>query len=222
MAISEHQQKAQWKVLGRFRLLSAALVLFLHLAFLLALKGMPLPRPQVQTPRLAPTVLVLLPSMQAPITPPPRPERSLPIEPTPKERFPPLPMASSPAAAPGPVLNHPEPQATAAPGPAASEVSKPLNLSLSREALRALPPAATPWVPPPRLPLTTEQRIAKTLALNASGPWVEERLDIDHVRYRNGDLCITYTRPVTSALFPFDAYAQRVPWSTPGVQACPN
>ena len=217
MTISEYQKELQWKVLERFRLLAAALVLFLHLAFLLALKGMPLPRAPVHAPRLAPTVLVLLPSLQPPMTPPMRPERRLPVDPTPKERFSPLPITSPPAAASGP-----EAQTAAAPGPAATEASKPLNLSLSREALRALPPASTPLVPPSRLPLTTEQRIAKTLALNASGPWVEERLDIDHVRYRNGDLCITYTRPVTSALFPFDAYAQRVPWSSPGVQACPN
>jgi len=222
MTISEYHKEAQWKVFERFRLLPAALVLFLHLAFLLALKGMPLPRAPVHAPRLAPTVLVLLPSLQPPMTPPMRPERRLPIDPTPKERFSPLPITSPPAAATGPAVINPEAQTAASPGPAATEASKPLNLSLSREALRALPPASTPLVPPSRLPLTTEQRIAKTLALNASGPWVEERLGIDHVRYRNGDLCITYTRPVTSALFPFDAYAQRVPWSSPGVQACPN
>ena len=222
MPINKYQQPAQWKVFERFRWLAAALVLFLHLAFLLALKGMPLPRLHADAPRLAPTVLVLLPFLQAPMTPPMRPERRLAIEPTPKERLSPLPIVSPPAAAPGPAVINPEAQTAAAPGPAVTEASKPLNLSLSREALRALGPASKPLVPPSLLPLTTEQRIAKTLALNASGPWVEERLDINHVRYRNGDLCITYTRPETSALFPFDAYAQRVPWTSPCVQACPN
>lgn len=120
MTISECQKEAQGKVLERFRLLAAALVLFLHLAFLLALKGMPLPRAPVHAPRLAPTVLVLLPSLQAQMTPQMRPERRLPIDPTPKERFSPLPITSPPAAASGPAVISPEAQTAAAPGPAAT------------------------------------------------------------------------------------------------------
>jgi len=106
--------------------------------------------------------------------------------------------------------------------PAAPEPPKPLNLSLSREAMRALPPASAPWLPSARLPFTAEQRIAKTLAANGSGPWVEERVDADHVRFRSGDQCITYTRSQSAALFPFDDAAQRTPWATPGLQPYPN
>ena len=106
--------------------------------------------------------------------------------------------------------------------PAAPEPPKPLNLSLSREAMRALPPASAPLLPSARLPLTAEQRMSKTLAANGNGPWVEERLDMTHVRYRKGDLCITYTRQETAAVLPFVEYAQRLPWISSGMQACPN
>ena len=106
--------------------------------------------------------------------------------------------------------------------PAATEVPKPLNLSLSREAMRVLPPAPAPWLPSARLPLTAEQRIAKSLATHGNGPWVEERVDADHVRFRSGDQCITYTRPQSAGLFPFDDAAPRAPWTTPGVKTCAN
>jgi hypothetical protein len=51
---------------------------------------------------------------------------------------------------------------------------------------------------------------------------VEERVDADHVRFRSGDQCITYTRSQSAALFPFDDAAQRTPWATPGLKPCPN
>jgi hypothetical protein len=97
-----------------------------------------------------------------------------------------------------------------------------LNLSLSREAMRALPAAPAPLLPPPRLPLTAEQHIANTLAAYGNGPWVEERLDSEHVRFRRGDRCITYTRSQAAALFPFDEAAQHTPWSSSDMQACPS
>jgi hypothetical protein len=115
------------------------------------------------------------------------------------------------------------PIASAAPAaPAAPEPPKPLNLSLSREAIRALPPASAPLLASTRLPLTAEQRMSKTLAASGNGSWVEERLDMTHVRYRKGDLCITYTRQETAAVLPFVEYAQRLPWVSSGVQACPH
>ena len=88
--------------------------------------------------------------------------------------------------------------------------------------MRALPPASAPLLPSARLPLTAEQRIGKSLAANGNDPWVEERLDMTHVRYRKGDLCITYTRQETEAVLPFVEYAQRLRWISSGMQACPN
>ncbi len=88
--------------------------------------------------------------------------------------------------------------------------------------MRAMPAASAPLLPRSQLSPTIEQRIAKTLASKGGGPWVEERLDAEHVRFRSGDLCITYTRQVTAALFPFDGYGQRLPWTSSGEQACLN
>jgi hypothetical protein len=226
------------KTFRRFRLLSVALVLLLHLGFLLVLQGVhiPAPRPQVSLHRLAPTVLVLLPPLQAQIKTSPQPEGKRLLGPartwpslsqaaTPPLAAEPAPAAISPNLQTGPASPSPQPSsaATAAPLAAvASAASKPLNLSLSREAMRALPAAPAPQLPPPRLALTAEQHIANTLAVYGNGPWVEERLDAEHVRFRRGDRCITYTRSQTAGLFPFDEAAQRTPWSSAGIQACPN
>ena len=197
---------------------------------------MPAPRQQASSPRLAPTVLVLLPPLQAQRKTSPQPESKRPPSPAPTQAS--LSQAAAPplAAEPVPAAIRPNPQtglaspspqpssaATAAPLAAvAPAASKPLNLSLSREAMRALPAASAPLLPPPRLPLTAEQQIANTLVAYGNGPWVEERLDSEHVRFRRGDRCITYTRSQTAALFPFDAAAQRTPWISSGMQACPN
>ena len=172
---SLHGQGAQLKTVGHRRLLSLALVLLLHFGFLWVLQGWhtPTPQPQAPLPRLAPTVLVLLP---------PLPDKKRPLEPARAGNFAPL------ATAPPPVAE----------------------------------PASAPLLPSARLSLTAEQRMSKTLAANGSGPWVEERVDAEHVRFRSGDLCITYTRQVTAALFPFDGYGQRLPWAASGMQACPN
>ena len=237
---SLHGQGAQLKTVGHRRLPSLALVLLLHFGFLWVLQGWhtPTPQPQAPLPRLAPTVLVLLP---------PLPDKKRPLEPARAGNFAPQATAPPPVAEPvtavtkptssaSPVAQitpaSPAPQAPSAPSqaalsvvpiaPAAPEPPKPLNLSLSREAMRALPPASAPLLPSARLPLTAEQRMSKTLAANGSGPWVEERVDAEHVRFRSGDLCITYTRQVTAALFPFDGYGQRLPWTSSGEQACPN
>jgi hypothetical protein len=197
---------------------------------------MPAPRQQASSPRLAPTVLVLLPPLQAQRKTSPQPESKRLPSPAPTQAS--LSQAAAPPLAAEPVppairpnprtgLASPSPQpssaATAAPLAAvAPAASKPLNLSLSREAMRALPAASAPLLPPPRLPLTAEQQIANTLATYDNGPLVEERLDAEHVRFRRGDRCITYTRSQTAALFPFDAAAQRTPWISSGMQACPN
>ena len=197
---------------------------------------MPAPRQQASSPRLAPTVLVLLPPLQAQRKTSPQPESKRPPSTAPtlaslsQAATPPLaaepaPAAISPNPQTGPASPSPQPSSAATAAPLAAvapAASKPLNLSLSREAMRALPAASAPLLPPPRLPLTAEQQIANTLVAYGNGPWVEERLDSEHVRFRRGDRCITYTRSQTAALFPFDAAAQRTPWISSGMQACPN
>lgn len=237
------------KTFGRFRLWIVALVLLLHLGFLWVLQGLHTPRarPQTSSPRLVPTVLVLLPPLQIQIKTPRLPDTKRPWEPAhtgnsvPQSNGPPSVAEPDPAvlklATPANPVTQitpatPAPQAPSLPGqaalsaapsaPEAPEAPKPLNLTLSREAMRALPPASAPVLPSGRLPLTLEQRMSKTLAANGSGPWVEERMDMNHVRFRKGDLCITYTRPQSAGLFPSDASAQHTPWTTPGMQACPN
>lgn len=237
------------KTQGRLRLLSVALVLLLHLGFLTVLQGLHTPTraPPASSSGLAPSVLVLLPPLQIQIKTPRLPDTKRPLEPArarnsvAQSNAPPSTAVPDPAviklATPAnPVTQitpaSPAPQAPSVPGqaalsaapsaPAAPEPAKPLNLSLSREAMRALPPASAPLLPTGRSPATIEQRMNKTLAANGNGTWVEERVDAQHVRFRSGDLCITYTRPQSAGLFPFDASAQQTPWTTPGMQACPN
>jgi len=195
---SLHGQEAQLKSFRRFRLLSVALVLLLHLGFLWVLQGLhpPTPKPQASSPRLAPTVLVLLPPLQIQIKTPRLPDKKRPLEPARAGNSVPQASAPPPAAEPLAALTKltapaspvaqiiaasPAPQAPSAPSqaalsaatsaPAAPEPPKPLNLTLSREAMRALSPASAPLLPSARLPLTAEQRIGK--ALTANGPWVE-------------------------------------------------
>ena len=77
----------------------------------------------------------------------------------------------------------------------ASELAHPLNLCLSPEAMRALPVASMPVLSSTGLPLTVEQLIGKTWAAAGSGPWLQERVEAQRVRFRRGERCITYTRP---------------------------
>lgn len=87
-----------------------------------------------------------------------------------------------------------------------------LNLTLSREALKSLPPSLTASSPlQGRLPVTMERKIAEAAA--ATGPWTEERLDNDHIRFRRGTTCVTYSRPEIAKIDPFSDSISRQPWS---------
>lgn len=94
------------------------------------------------------------------------------------------------------------------PTPAASD----LNLILARKALSSLAApglaARTPFQG--RLPATVESQIAAAAA--ETGPWTEERLDIDHIRYRRGNTCIMMTRPKAAMVDPFSDSIRRLPW----------
>jgi hypothetical protein len=98
--------------------------------------------------------------------------------------------------------------ASAEPPTAASD----LNLILSRKALSSLAApglaARTPFQG--RLPATVESQIAAAAA--ETGPWTEERLDIDHIRYRRGTTCITMSRPKAAMIDPFSDSIRRLPW----------
>lgn len=104
-----------------------------------------------------------------------------------------------------------DPAPTVAPAEPSAHAD-PLNLTLSRNDLAAILAPKTPGTPqlPQRLPKTVETLIAD--AFGESGPWTEERVDIDHIRLRRGNTCIMLERPATARLFPMDDAANRVPW----------
>lgn len=72
------------KTRGLLRGVSMTLVLLLHLGFLWVLQGLQLstPKPPAPSPRLAPTVLVLLAPSQTQSKSPPLPEKKLLLQPT--------------------------------------------------------------------------------------------------------------------------------------------
>ena len=117
------------------------------------------------------------------------------------------------------IANDPVDSTDKATGPSASatpiESASPqgtLNLNLSNKDLRArpVPSAATmsPFHAP--LPKTIETQIAN--AFSHSEPWVEERMDDDHIRMRRGDRCVTVERSLAERLDGFSDYARRIPW----------
>jgi hypothetical protein len=92
-----------------------------------------------------------------------------------------------------------------------------LNLTLSRKDLKALnaPTFASQSAFHAGLPKSVEGKIAE--AFSQSGPWVEERIDDDHIRMRKGTMCVTVERSLTAKLDAFSDYARRLLWnaSTP-------
>jgi hypothetical protein len=101
-------------------------------------------------------------------------------------------------------------------GGASAEVPKQsgssLNLTLSPEALKSLaaPGLASKSPFHGRLPATMESKIAEAAA--ETGPWTEEVIDHDHIRYRRGTTCITSERPEIAKIDPFSNWARNVPW----------
>lgn len=99
---------------------------------------------------------------------------------------------------------------------ALAEVPKPLgptlNLTLSRDALKSLAAlglaARSPFQG--RLPATAERQIAEAAA--ETGPWTEERIDIDHIRLRRGTTCVALSRPEIAKIDPFSDSIRRIPW----------
>jgi hypothetical protein len=94
-----------------------------------------------------------------------------------------------------------------------------LNLTLSREALKSLTPglaASSPFQG--RLPVTIEGKIAEAAA--TTGPWTEERLDNDRIRFRRGTTCVTFSRPEITKIDPFSESISRQPWNAAHPSEC--
>lgn len=87
-----------------------------------------------------------------------------------------------------------------------------LDLTLSRKALTSLgtPGFAAQSPFHGRLPATVERAIASAAA--ESGPWSEERIDIDHVRFRRGNTCVMMERPQAATIDPFSDASRRILW----------
>ncbi len=106
---------------------------------------------------------------------------------------------------------------------ASEETPKPtvpaLNLTLSRESLKSLVPSAAATSPfQGNVPLTVERRVVDAAA--ETGPWTEERIDIDHVRLRRGTTCVTLSRPQIAKIDPFSDASKRVPWGASKPSEC--
>ena len=96
------------------------------------------------------------------------------------------------------------------PAPASSAPALNLNIAPKDMASLAAPSFAAQSPFHGRLPASVERQIANAAA--QTGPWTEERVDMDHIRFRRGNNCIMMERPRAAALDPFnDAYA-RMPW----------
>ena len=116
------------------------------------------------------------------------------------------------------------PLTTEAPGSAdiPAEISGPpaLNLNLSRKAITSVAPPSFAEQSPfrGRLPATVERQIAGAAA--QTGPWVEERIDNDHIRFRRGSTCVTMERPRAAVIDPFSEAMARIPWRTSLPENC--
>lgn len=96
--------------------------------------------------------------------------------------------------------------------PAPPSSAPALDLTLSRKALTSLGPPGFAAQSPfhGRLPATVERAIAGAAA--TSGPWTEERIDNDHVRFRRGNTCVMMERPQAATIDPFSDASRRIPW----------
>ncbi len=203
---------------GRFRQRQAtagATVLGLHLLVIMAWWSQEHPMPVLRSGPIVTPISVWLAELPQAVVPPPKsvPARSVPTpqssEPLRDHTHDAAVSDLAPATAPG-ALPAQEPGSAGVPAPAMPAPA--LNLSLSSKDIASLAPPSFAAQSPfhGKLPPTVELAIANVAA--QTGPWVEERVDLDHVRFRRGNTCIMMERPRATSLDPFsDAYA-RMPW----------
>ncbi len=112
------------------------------------------------------------------------------------------------------------PAETGGPADAQAPAAPALNLTLSRKDIASAAPRSFAEQSPfrGRLPNTVERQIA--IAAAETGPWTEERLDNDRIRFRRGNTCMTAQRPRAANLDPFSEAAARIPWRMSKPQAC--
>ena len=168
-------------------------------------------------PQAAQTIVLLLEPQTPLATKPGRDAPQTHTRPTPHENVRSVP---APAAAFGSEVSNAAAMQSAAPASpplarASAEAPAPagttLNLTLSRESLKALEPswkAKSPFQGSQAL--TVERRIAE--ATGETGAWTEERIDADHIRLRRGTTCLIATRPQAAKIDPFSESSSRIPW----------
>ncbi len=111
------------------------------------------------------------------------------------------------------------PSAAAGSAPQPNQLGPTLNLTLSREVLKALVPGLAARSPfQGRLPVTVERKIAEAAA--ETGPWTEERIDSDHFRLRRGTTCVIVSRPQIAKIDPFSDSIGRLPWGVSQPTEC--
>lgn len=95
-----------------------------------------------------------------------------------------------------------------------------LNLNLSRKDISSVAPRSFAEQSPfrGRLPKTVERQIASAAA--ETGPWTEERLDNDRIRFRRGNTCVMAQRPRAASIDPLNEASGRIPWRMSKPEEC--
>ena len=95
-----------------------------------------------------------------------------------------------------------------------------LNLNLSRKDILSNAPRSFAEQSPfrGRLPKTVERQIASAAA--ETGPWTEERIDNDRIRFRRGNTCVMMQRPRAASIDPLNEASARMPWRRSEPEEC--
>lgn len=94
------------------------------------------------------------------------------------------------------------------------------NLNLTRKDISSAAPRSFAEQSPFRghLPKTVERQIASAAA--ETGPWTEERLYNDRIRFRRGNTCVTAQRPRAASIDPLNEASGRIPWRMSKPEEC--
>jgi len=95
-----------------------------------------------------------------------------------------------------------------------------LNLNLSRRDISSVAPRSFAEQSPfrGRLPKTVERQVASAAA--ETGPWTEERIDNDRIRFRRGNTCVMVQRPRAAIIDPLSEAAASIPWRGSKPEVC--